>query len=254
MSLPLHPADTQRDAKLKALGEFAAGAGHEINNPVATISGYVQQLLRDEIDPDRIQMLLTIGAQAHRIRDMIGDAMLFARPPQPRPQPQNLRLVAQEVIDKFTEEAKSRGCTVEITPGEELPILADPTQVRVLLSALVRNALEASQAEGRIVLEGGQFVDGRGAFARFLLGATGRPRAGVRIAESLAHRHTPPCRPESRQPRGPGRAVYLDLAPGNLTPCPEPPRASQASSPRTSPRSTLGERSSNRSCGGMSTG
>ncbi len=28
----------QRD-KLEALAEFAAGAGHEINNPIATISG-----------------------------------------------------------------------------------------------------------------------------------------------------------------------------------------------------------------------
>ncbi len=174
MSLPLPPTDPLRDAKLKALGEFAAGAGHEINNPVATISGYVQQLMRDETDPDRIQMLLTIGAQAHRIRDMIGDAMLFARPPQPRPQPQNLRQVAEEVVAKFEEEAKSRGCTVEISPGEELPILADPTQVRVLLSALVRNALEASQANGRIVLEGGQFVDGRGAFARLTIADDGR--------------------------------------------------------------------------------
>ena len=40
-------------AKLRALAEFAAGAGHEINNPVATIVGYVQQLLADETDPDR---------------------------------------------------------------------------------------------------------------------------------------------------------------------------------------------------------
>ncbi|MCA9048009.1 MAG: hypothetical protein KDA89_04740, partial [Planctomycetaceae bacterium] len=40
-----------RDAKLDSLGEFAAGAGHEINNPVAAISGRAQMLLRDETDP-----------------------------------------------------------------------------------------------------------------------------------------------------------------------------------------------------------
>src|SRR5205814_10211909 len=35
-----------REAKLSALAEFAAGAGHEINNPLAVISGQAQYLLR----------------------------------------------------------------------------------------------------------------------------------------------------------------------------------------------------------------
>ena len=68
-------------AKLEALAEFAAGAGHEINNPVATIVGRAELLLKGETNPERRQALLTIGAQALRIRDMIGDLMVFARPP-----------------------------------------------------------------------------------------------------------------------------------------------------------------------------
>ena len=72
-------------AKLEALAEFAAGAGHEINNPATTIAGRATLLLRDETDPIRRQALKTIGGQAYRIRDMIGDLMLFARPPEPQP-------------------------------------------------------------------------------------------------------------------------------------------------------------------------
>src|SRR5882724_357569 len=84
------------ELKLRALAEFAAGAGHEINNPVATIAGYAQQLLADETDPDRRHALATIGAQAYRIRDMIGDVMLFARPPQPRPEQIDLTAAVRE--------------------------------------------------------------------------------------------------------------------------------------------------------------
>ena len=83
-------------AKLEALAEFAAGAGHEINNPVATIAGRAELLLRNETQPERRQALLTIGAQALRIRDMIGDLMLFARPPKPEPQLLNLAQVVAE--------------------------------------------------------------------------------------------------------------------------------------------------------------
>src|SRR5882724_7696375 len=95
------------ELKLRALAEFAAGAGHEINNPVGTVVGYVQQLLAGETDPDRRHALATIGAQAYRIRDMIGDVMLFARPPQPRREQLDLTAVMNDVLSQFRAEALS---------------------------------------------------------------------------------------------------------------------------------------------------
>ena len=41
--------------KLATLAEFAAGAGHEINNPLAVISGQAQYLLGHEADPARFR-------------------------------------------------------------------------------------------------------------------------------------------------------------------------------------------------------
>src|SRR5258708_12572049 len=90
------------ELKLRALAEFAAGAGHEINNPVATIVGYAQQLLAGETDPDRRHALATIGAQAYRIRDMIGDIMLFARPPGPNPQSPALSAILPDTAQKLS--------------------------------------------------------------------------------------------------------------------------------------------------------
>ena len=79
-------ADFQRTLeteKLEAMAEFAAGAGHEINNPLTVISGRAQLLLRDETDPERRHALALISAQAMRVYEMIADMMLFARPPRP---------------------------------------------------------------------------------------------------------------------------------------------------------------------------
>src|SRR6267142_1449058 len=101
------------ELKLRALAEFAAGAGHEINNPVATIVGYAQQLLAGETDPDRRHALATIGAQAYRIRDMIGDIMLFARPPAPNPRHIELSEVLREVVGKTSDEARGAAIRVE---------------------------------------------------------------------------------------------------------------------------------------------
>jgi signal transduction histidine kinase len=80
-------ADRVEDAKLAALAEMAAGAGHEINNPLAVISGRAQLLLAEENDPRRRKYLDTIMNQAQRIHRMIVDLMFFARPPAPECRP-----------------------------------------------------------------------------------------------------------------------------------------------------------------------
>jgi signal transduction histidine kinase len=139
-------------AKLRALAEFAAGAGHEINNPVATIVGYVQQLLANEADPDRRHALATIGGQAYRIRDMIGDVMLFARPPLLRPESLELGEVCREITRKYAADATAIGCTLTVESPSPVPVFADPVQLRVAISALVRNSLEAIVENGRIVV------------------------------------------------------------------------------------------------------
>ncbi len=140
-----------RDAKLDSLGEFAAGAGHEINNPLAAISGRAQLLLRDETDPERRRHLTTIGAQALRIRDMIGDTMLFARPPVPEPQLLNLPEILDGVLEKFTEDFETQGLSVQREYADgDVPIWADETQLCVVISELIRNAVEASPAGGTI--------------------------------------------------------------------------------------------------------
>jgi signal transduction histidine kinase len=139
--------------KLEAMAQFAAGAGHEINNPVATIVGRVQMLLDGEQDAGRRQMLAQIGAQALRIRDMIGDAMLFARPPEPSPEPFDLAERLPAMLAPLRPAFAEAGVTLEIPPGDlkdSVPIHADPTQVAVALTALVRNGLEACEPHGTV--------------------------------------------------------------------------------------------------------
>ena len=138
------------ELKLRALAELAAGAGHEINNPVATIVGYARQLLEDERDPDRRHALATIGAQAYRIRDMIGDLMLFARPPAPKPQVTELVAVIREVSQKFADELASARIRLHVDGVPPVSIFADPVQLRVVISSLLRNSLEALGSEGAI--------------------------------------------------------------------------------------------------------
>ena len=139
--------------KLQAMAEFAAGAGHEINNPLATIIGRAQQLLKDEKDAQRRQMLLAIGAQAYRIRDMIGDAMLFGRPPHPELKDINLRQAIDAVVAKQADDLKREGCQIQIDVPASLSVRADTAQLATVVSELLRNSRQATKRnEGRIAI------------------------------------------------------------------------------------------------------
>ena len=143
---------TLQEMKLESLAEFAAGAGHEINNPVATIAGRASLLLKDESDAERRRALTTIGGQAYRIRDMIGDLMLFGRPPRAEPEELVLDVVIREVLSKFEEPSRLQRCEFELKAAADLAIFADPTQLKVVLSELLQNALNASVEGGTITI------------------------------------------------------------------------------------------------------
>jgi signal transduction histidine kinase len=139
--------------KLESLAEFAAGAGHELNNPVATIAARAQLLLKDETDPERRRALAVIGGQALRIRDMIGDLMLFARPPLPLPEELDLSAEISGIVEKLRKDSDERCCRLVFAPAESVSVFADATQLRVVVSNLLRNSLEAlPDANGEIAV------------------------------------------------------------------------------------------------------
>ena len=138
------------ERRLEAIAEFSAGAGHEINNPLGTIIGRAGQLLRGESDPERRRMLETIGSQAYRARDMIGDAMLFARPPAPEPQLLDVSQVLDRVLESFRESLAEGRMTLLRSEANGLSIWADEVQLKVVLSELVRNAMTAMSVGGTL--------------------------------------------------------------------------------------------------------
>ena len=137
--------------KLEAMAEFAAGAGHEINNPLTVIAGRAQLFLREESDPERRRALALMNAQAMRVHEMIADMRLFARPPQPERKPAELTSLIDNVLDELRGRAQPQEIKL-VRGGAESPVEAevDPTQLTVALRAICQNAMEAIGRDGCI--------------------------------------------------------------------------------------------------------
>ena len=140
--------------KLDSMAEFAAGAGHEINNPVAVIAGRAQLFLQGETDPERRRALALMNAQAKRIYEMIADMMLFARPPAPSCQKADLVEIIDRIISELQSTMNEQSVSLTRT-GLRGPveIEADAQQLNVALRAMCRNSFEAMGYGGRIEID-----------------------------------------------------------------------------------------------------
>ncbi|HWA99719.1 MAG TPA: HAMP domain-containing sensor histidine kinase [Pirellulales bacterium] len=146
--------------KLEALAEFAAGAGHEMNNPLAVIAGRAQLLLRDETDPQRQRDLAVIHAQALRVVEMISDLMLFARPPAPQRKVCDVAAIINRVADEVAPRAHDRQVRlVRPTIDDSLRANIDEVQIAVALRAVCDNALHALGRGGVLAMDARQFED-----------------------------------------------------------------------------------------------
>ena len=139
--------------KLAALKEFAYGAGHEINNPLANISARAQTLLKDEHDPERRQKLAAINTQAFRAHEMIADLMLFAQPPEWKATHVAIGPLVAELESAWRRQAAEQ--QTDLQRAHRRPVarrLGRPQRLGRGAAALVANALEALGRGGTIEL------------------------------------------------------------------------------------------------------
>ncbi|MFI5378084.1 MAG: HDOD domain-containing protein [Tepidisphaerales bacterium] len=228
-------AELVRTRSVAAVGELAAGAAHEMNNPLAVISGRAQLLAGSLEDAKLKQSAQLIFDQAHRLSQIITDLMDFAKPSPP----QAVKVEVADLIDRAVHEARNRdsGYTrkIELTMAEVPPVLVDQEQTRLALVEVLHNALQATdEAVGKIVIcaaydvfssrvalsvaDNGCGMDGevlRRAFDPFFSGLSAGRRRGMGLAKALRWIESSggTIRLESKPQEGTRAIILLPAAP-----------------------------------------
>ncbi len=142
----------RRVEKMAAVGEMGAGLAHEIKNPLASITGSIQ-LLRDEIpfETGRDKLMQIILREADRLSSLVGNFLLFARPPSGKSVPIELDSAIPETIRLIEQDHRCRDTVTTSQRGQTgLWIGMDPDHFRQILWNLLVNAVEAINGEGCI--------------------------------------------------------------------------------------------------------
>jgi len=141
---------------LAAVGQMAAGAAHELNTPLAVISGRAQLMRAKSRGKVQRETWELIAEQAQRISDILSELMEFASPPEPVPAPFDVGELLGEAAEAFraSDHPQAAAVQVDIThaAGPMPPAYADRGQIRGVLLELLANAANAVPAGPRIRL------------------------------------------------------------------------------------------------------
>ena len=139
--------------RLSTIGQFAAGIGHELRNPLGVIESslfLLRQHLGQDVasQPNVAKHLDRIGGEVVRANKTIHDLLDLARSRPPRRHPTELR----QLIESATATAllpPTVRVTVTAVPGD-LAIHVDPDQIRQVLVNLFTNSAQAMPGGGCI--------------------------------------------------------------------------------------------------------
>jgi two-component system NtrC family sensor kinase len=140
--------------KLVSLGQLAAGAAHEINNPLTGILGYSEMLASEGGLTEKQQALADKTATlARRIKTLVANLLSFARRVPPEVAFLDVGEVINSALNLSSLDMRGKGIRTEFVASDSLPpVRGDANQLMQVFFNLVDNAIDALDEVGGGVL------------------------------------------------------------------------------------------------------
>ncbi|HOW85777.1 MAG TPA: ATP-binding protein [Candidatus Aminicenantes bacterium] len=143
-----------RADRLATIGELAAGAAHEIRNPLTSIRSslqYVESRCREESERKLLGVALR---ETDRIDEILSTLLSFARPSEIRKEPLDLVALLEESAALVAIQARAGGVEIRTAfPPRPVVVEADGSQLKQVFLNVSLNAVQAMAGGGRLTVE-----------------------------------------------------------------------------------------------------
>jgi len=138
-----------RSEKLAAVGLLAAGAMHEINNPLSAIIAYAQFLLKGDLTDAQRADVERIAGEALRASRIVHNLLTFAHPMRPQKILLDVNDAVGRALDLRSRQLAADHIAVHTDFRAELPpVEADAYQIEQVFVNVINNARDAMLAVG----------------------------------------------------------------------------------------------------------
>ena len=144
----------QQAEKMAAIGELSTYMAHEIRNPVFSIGGFANSLLRNpSLDDAAREKARIIYEESRRLDGILTSILNFARPTEQTLAVFDPEPVARQTLELMTMGGEERGVKAVVDIAPPLPhVEGNPENLKQCLINLVKNSLEAMPGGGTLIL------------------------------------------------------------------------------------------------------
>ncbi|MFD9902553.1 ATP-binding protein [Mesorhizobium sp. NPDC059025] len=136
-----------QSAKLAALGQMAAGIGHELNQPLAAIRAHIHSgstLIGRGNSEQALVNLEKIKGLTARMADQISHIRRFARRPDAQLRPVDLKVAVGDALSLLEHRFEEEQTALQLDLADEaMSVMAEPIRLEQVIVNLVANALDA---------------------------------------------------------------------------------------------------------------
>ena len=143
-----------RADRLATIGELAAGAAHEIRNPLTTIKSSLQ-FLESRCQEETEKKLLGVAVrETDRIDEILTALLSFSRPSEIHKEPCDLVALLEESVALVSIQARAKSVEVRTSfPAAPVIVNADRSQVKQVFLNVFLNAVQAMDGGGTLSVE-----------------------------------------------------------------------------------------------------
>lgn len=155
-------AQVRRTERLAALGQLSAGLAHEIRNPLSTIKGSAEMLLKNVDASGGVAQELAgfISSEVDRTNALVTRFLDFARPLALRLDKNEITEVIDEAVAQVDKHTPPLNVNIYKNYSPEIrPFLFDRQLIERVIYNLVLNAAQASPPEGTVTVKTRQAGD-----------------------------------------------------------------------------------------------
>ncbi|HEX9020357.1 MAG TPA: GAF domain-containing protein [Nitrospirota bacterium] len=154
--------------KMAALGAMIAEITHEIRNPLVSIGGFTRRLAKKLQSSEDKKYIDIILSEVTRLEGIIHDNLSYIKELAPQLAETDINTVIRDILALYEDELAQRRIRVETALSPALPrLMLDAQQIKQAVINIIKNAMEAMETGGTLIVKSYPVTDAREAGIEF---------------------------------------------------------------------------------------